>query len=219
MIYSDSTVKVVRRNDMSKAYLFDAIAIDHSKLEVLLDPEGDGNCGFRAVSLAVYGNQDSWITVKQKMLETYLKNNKTLYSMYEPDDSIFTYMLTCTDAPNWDTRAWFTSCFCPQIVADTFKTAVYMYSRSVAIIESTSPPTENVMKNRSLFVPLQEVDPSVEPILLFLANNHYYVLKPFLTPTTGKHKKISPPPINPFHNGMRRNYPSQCPTDYTLFYQ
>ncbi|KAG2228383.1 hypothetical protein BDF21DRAFT_464685 [Thamnidium elegans] len=214
---SDITVNVIRRNQNFK-YLFDSIAIDHSKLEVLLDPKGDDNCGFRAVSLAVYGNQESWITVKEKMLETYLKNYKTLYSIYQPDHDECMYMLTCTEAPNWNVRAWFLSCFCRQIVADTYKTAVYMYSRSVAIIETTSPPTENIMKNQSLFVPLQEVDPSKEPIMLYLANSHYYLLKPFWTPT-GKHKKTTPPHLNHYHNAIRRNYPKLCPTDYALFYQ
>lgn len=177
-----------------------------NKIEAFLDPLGDGNCGFRCISLAIFGDQDSWITVKQQMHQTYLKNIDTLYASLHLDPDHFNYMFNTTETPNWNGLAWFDTIVCPQIVADTYKTSVYLYSFS-----------SGNQKSKNFFCPLQEIDRTADPILLYLTSSHFYLIKPFRTPT-GKFKKITPPPINPYHRGILRKNPELCPTDYSQYY-
>lgn len=101
-----------------------------------------------------------------------------LYGKYESNHKQYRYTLTCTDAPNWKRAAWFSSHFCPQIVADTFKTAVYVYTRSECECMETDPPTLVVQNSLNLFCPFREIDLGIPLIIIYLCNLHYYVVKP-----------------------------------------
>lgn len=46
---------------------------------LVLDPVGDGNCGFRCISHAIYGNEHMPFRVKQEMYEWYKNNKDEIY--------------------------------------------------------------------------------------------------------------------------------------------
>ncbi|GAA5813122.1 hypothetical protein MFLAVUS_006591 [Mucor flavus] len=105
--------------ELKARYIQYIIKNNITKLEAFIDPMGDGNCGFRAISIAIYGDQKYWIQVKEKMYETYMKFYNNLYVSYQPDHEKHQYMLTTTEAPNWNLSARFNTDFCPQIYTST----------------------------------------------------------------------------------------------------
>ncbi|KAI9349928.1 hypothetical protein BD770DRAFT_413143 [Pilaira anomala] len=60
-IHADGEIINFQKKTGSKKHLFRGFDLDESKIVGLISPEGDGNCGFRAVSLSVYGNQGQCI--------------------------------------------------------------------------------------------------------------------------------------------------------------
>lgn len=98
--------------------------MDESKIVGFVSPEGDGNCGFRAVSLAIYGNQGQWTQVKTDMLEVFKKYHNNIYELYKPDFNKYNDMLSSTEKPCTNLEHWFNVTLCPQIVSDTYKRPV-----------------------------------------------------------------------------------------------
>ncbi|KAI9364653.1 hypothetical protein BD770DRAFT_378692 [Pilaira anomala] len=76
----DALLRDPKLKDDNK-HLFRGLDLDESKIAGLISPEGNGNCGFRAVSLSVYGNQGQWTQVKKGMLAVYNKYRDTLKCM------------------------------------------------------------------------------------------------------------------------------------------
>ncbi|KAI9347917.1 hypothetical protein BD770DRAFT_395606 [Pilaira anomala] len=80
-IHADGEIIKIFKKTGSNKHLFRGLDLDESKIAGLISPEGDGNCGFRAVSLSVYGNQGQWTQVKKDMLAVYNKYRDTLKCM------------------------------------------------------------------------------------------------------------------------------------------
>ncbi|ORE06844.1 hypothetical protein BCV72DRAFT_305160 [Rhizopus microsporus var. microsporus] len=101
--------------------------MDIQNISCFISPEADGNCGFRAISIAVYGTETRWIEVKDRMLETYIRCEGSLYrdrfGVNEKANIVIT--LTCKAAPNMNFSHWFGTVDLSQIAADVFqRTAV-----------------------------------------------------------------------------------------------
>ncbi|KAG2192926.1 hypothetical protein INT47_002765 [Mucor saturninus] len=85
-----------------------------------VNPTPGGNCGFRAVSAAVFGHEEAWIQVKRMMLATFSKYASSIYDSYGLNESYIRTKLLSTKAPCLDNlHLWFDCYGCPQIVADT----------------------------------------------------------------------------------------------------
>ncbi|KAI9347561.1 hypothetical protein BD770DRAFT_462255 [Pilaira anomala] len=115
---SESTID---KNNPKKDSVFNFVEINpKSVLSKIYSVSGDGNCGFRAVSLSVYNHQENWIKVKQDMLATYQKYQD---SLYKPEASTQTLAdfertkmlkkLTSTISPCYDSNLWFSTFTCP----------------------------------------------------------------------------------------------------------
>lgn len=67
-------------------------------LKVLYHPT-HGDCRFRAVSLAVYGEQGKWVLVKEEMLKPFKENLKYYHPYYTIDVEEFIAMFKDRSAP------------------------------------------------------------------------------------------------------------------------
>ena len=94
--------------------------IPHSEVELVHNPIGDGNCGFRALAFELFGSEGRYIDVKDIMLIHYLENIDGDYKSY--DHSYIQRIL------NPQSNEWFCYPECAQIAADTFKTPIVFYS-------------------------------------------------------------------------------------------
>lgn len=185
----------------------------------------DGNCGFRAVSFDVYDDQTKWINVKRDMLETYLTYCDTLYKpaadeeVIELEKSKMIRRLNSTKSPcllEEDHHLWFSTFSCPQVVADTYKRPVLLYSY-VSNVLKTGEIREN--HEAQVFFPLVHMDLANidKPITLLLSINHFYYVKFCRTPT-GRMKKFVKPALNMDHSRLLRMYPDICKEDYSVLY-
>ena len=159
-----------------------------------VNPTPDGNCGFRAVSAAVFGHEEAWIQVKKMMLATFLKYANSIYDSYGLNEAYITTKLQSTKALCLDNlNLWFDCYGCPQIVADTFRRPV--------ILHATTPKTDkydnlwrdddgNVIytKDAITLVPFLGLDLEKmnEPIVLFFINSHFYMIEPIVDSKTKK---------------------------------
>ncbi|KAG2198368.1 hypothetical protein INT47_009773 [Mucor saturninus] len=62
--------------------------LDAAQTLALVNPQGDVNCGFRAVSLALFGHEKGWVQVKKSMLNT-LRSYRNVYATIELDIKYF----------------------------------------------------------------------------------------------------------------------------------
>lgn len=197
--------------------MFRGIDLDESKIAGLISPEGDGNCGFRAVSLSVYGNQGQWTQVKKDMLAVYNKYRDTLYTLYKPNHEQMYGMLTSTVKPCTIIRHWFDVTMCPQIVADTYKRPVVAY-----MLHAFHDKKNELIQQKAqdLYLPLCDLDfqKKDKPIILYLNSNHFYLVELGLTPG-GKPKRITYPEISCLYHPIIQSFPQHCSQDYTIFYK
>ncbi|OAD69444.1 hypothetical protein PHYBLDRAFT_172083 [Phycomyces blakesleeanus NRRL 1555(-)] len=168
---------------------FDNLTILPRHISDIFSPESDGNCGYRAVAMEVYQDQEKWPIVKDEMLKTFLKYRGTYYEGRMDNGNRLTSMdsliisLQDKSSPLPD-RHWFGIVDHPQLVADTF-------NRSVAIYWKTPRVTGDC-----LFVPLLTIPDKIEPMIIILADNHFLLAK-------RKNTRSYPwPPINPFHKSI-----------------
>jgi hypothetical protein len=196
--------------------LFQKIRLDDAKIAGIISPEGDGNCGFRAVSLAVYGTQAKWTQVKKEMLTVFKKYHDNLYSLYKPNYQKYYGMLSSTEKPCTNLDHWFNVTLCPQIVADTYKRPVVAYI-TASYINTHNQTIEQQAED--LYLPLCdfELENKDQPIILFLYSSHFYLVERSLTPN-GKHKKIQYPQVNCLHKETVNQFPKDCTIDYSLLY-
>lgn len=118
--------------------------IDESYYTCLINVGGDGFCGFRAISVQIYGDENRFFQVKQKMRDTLLENKehyishfagfidyervkqKICYAIDEEigSDSIHYHLFEKDRNGEYIYHAplelWFSLPDCGQIVADTF---------------------------------------------------------------------------------------------------
>ncbi|KAI8636325.1 hypothetical protein BD408DRAFT_438022, partial [Parasitella parasitica] len=186
----------------------------------LINPVGDGNCGFRAVSVAVYGDEERWVEVKQKLLAT-LRSYQHVYTTYGLDLEEFEKKLGDVKAPCMlpnEQYMWFDTFGCPQLVADTFSRPVVLLGSSARSFPGKGTELDsqgNVVYNKSrmTFVPFFSLDPNVicDPIILFLTDDHFYLLE--LKASEKSKTKVFEhwPPVNPMHLTIMENHRDICP--------
>jgi hypothetical protein len=121
-----------------------SLEIDKNNYTCIINVKGDGFCGFRAISVQVYGDESMFFQVKQDMRDTLLENReyyikhfsgfieyeqvkrKICYAIDEEigSDNIH-YHLFKTDSNG---EYWFSLPACGQIVADTFFSPVATFT-------------------------------------------------------------------------------------------
>ncbi|KAL0582213.1 hypothetical protein ABG067_007966, partial [Albugo candida] len=150
----------------------------------VLDPRGDGNCGPRAVALAVFGLESSWVKVK-RMMKTTVTNKKEVYETYisilrEFPSADYVIDKLDFEEEECDEEYWFDTMVYPQIIADTFRRPVVMLSSSKRQFQATGVETDtygNAMynKERVTFVPLFDLDINYQydPIILLNVDRHF----------------------------------------------
>ncbi|KAI9028988.1 hypothetical protein CLU79DRAFT_522744 [Phycomyces nitens] len=180
------------------------LALAPEKVSRIIVPKADGNCGFRAIGLAIYKDEEKWPEVKDRMLAKYLQYRDTFYK--KRIDSSH----DCFNRPSMmdilqdkstplPTKHWFDTMDCPQIVADTFDYAVVVYN-------------ENHKKecNNTLFLPFASQPVQREPIILYLQNSHFILVERKQTST-----RMRWPAINLYHKNIvqQNHFP-----DFSLVY-
>lgn len=209
---------------VSNKGLFEKLpSIDLLQTVALINPMGDGNCGFRAVSLSVFGHEDAWIQVKQSMYRT-LCSNRNVYETFNIDFTEYSKKLSDIKSPCLDTNEtymWFETTGCPQVVADTFNRHVVLLTASPKVysggrigIDSNGNIEYN--NERGLFSPFFELDTNYlfDPIVLFIFNNHYYLVERNVNTRTKKSVDFEHwPKINPLHRFVMEKHGDICPND------
>ncbi|OAD76498.1 hypothetical protein PHYBLDRAFT_165024 [Phycomyces blakesleeanus NRRL 1555(-)] len=137
------------------------LTIAPKHISTIFSPEADGNCGYRAIAMEVYQDQEEWSKVKDKMLETFLKHQNNYYhgrmehGNMSASNNPLIRSLQDKRSP-LPQQHWFGTIDHPQLVADTF-------SRAVAVYWNTPIETGDC-----LFVPFATLPEKVEPIIIIL---------------------------------------------------
>ncbi|OAD66646.1 hypothetical protein PHYBLDRAFT_174940 [Phycomyces blakesleeanus NRRL 1555(-)] len=178
------------------------------KTKKIFSPEADGNCGYRAIAMEVYQNQERWPEVKDKMLKNYLKYQHTHYrgrmEHGHMPASTNPLIISLQDKRSpLPQQHWFGTIYHPQLVANA-------YNRTVAVYWNTPRETGDC-----LFVPFTTTPDRFEPIILILDINHFLLAK--RKPT----RNFNWPQINPFHKAIAAQaaqaVPPGCPLQRHCF--
>lgn len=70
-----------------------------SIVESVYSPRGDGQCGFRTLAMALYGDQNKWIEVKEKMFDTFVNYQSSLRDFRFPEKEKSESILSCYSSP------------------------------------------------------------------------------------------------------------------------
>ncbi|OAD75552.1 hypothetical protein PHYBLDRAFT_166788 [Phycomyces blakesleeanus NRRL 1555(-)] len=178
------------------------LTIAPKHISTIFSPEADRNCGYRAIAMEVYQDQEEWSKVKDKMLETFLKHQNNYYhgrmehgNMPASNNPlIHSLQDKCSPLPQ---QHWFGTIDHPQLVANIF-------SRAVAVYWNT--PIET---GYCLFVSFATLPEKVEPIIIILDINHFLLAKHKNT------RNFCWPKINPFHKRIIQKHGLE---DYSLMY-
>ncbi|CAG8520849.1 3759_t:CDS:2, partial [Cetraspora pellucida] len=81
----------------------------------IYNPKSDGNCGFRALVIAIRGNEDNWNLIKLAM------------NGYDID--LLKQILESRESP-CSSSLWFLSPDCAQLAADTFSLPIAIFSEN-----------------------------------------------------------------------------------------
>lgn len=128
--------------------------IPKNAVESVYNPAGDGNCGFRALAWATYGNEHLYEDIKTRMAVQFLNNKHTIY---RKDDAPKIEAILARGS-----EKWFMAPECVQIAADTFRRPIAFYgSTTYLYIPSCIPPAEAA---------------STHPIILQLRNAHFILV-------------------------------------------
>lgn len=223
--YNGASVKTLD----SDAFLFNQLnEIDLQQSVALVSPDADGNCGFRAVSLSVFGHQDGWAQVKKMLLNT-LRSHSSIYRTYGLDLEAYDRKLNCAISPCLELSKqfmWYDTFGCPQLTADTFKRPVVLFSSSPKVFANNETEVDSngsivYNKHRVTFVPFFELDPQSisDPIVLFLTGSHFYLVERHVD--VRKKKTIdfeNWPKVNPLHKVIMREHGDICTSDFSDFY-
>lgn len=139
-------------------------------METMFNPEGDGNCGFRALAMAIKGDENKWADIKQEMLEHFLSKMETFYIKRWSPDIIESTKKILLDrrSPNYDTVYWYTEPECSQIACNKYKIPIASYMNSRWGIQ------------KFFYVPIFDKIKTSRPIILQNTGSHihYVTLKP-----------------------------------------
>ncbi|OAD73103.1 hypothetical protein PHYBLDRAFT_169357 [Phycomyces blakesleeanus NRRL 1555(-)] len=178
------------------------LTIASKHISTIFSPEADGNCGYRAIAMEVYQDQEEWSKVKDKMLETFLKHQNNYYhgrmehGNMPASNNPLIHSLQDKHSP-LPQQHWFGIIDHPQLVADTF-------SRAVTVYWNTPIETGNC-----LFVSFSTLPEKVELIIIILDINHFLLAKRKNT------RNFCWPKINPFHKRIIQKHGLE---DYSLMY-
>ncbi|KAI9478176.1 MAG: hypothetical protein EXX96DRAFT_239107 [Benjaminiella poitrasii] len=154
-------------------------------MQLVLNPVGDGNCGFRCIAHAIYGDENVKFRVKQEMKDWYEIKYDQIYKGRVDADSVSRTLNNFDECLSVD--SWFDSVDCPQIAAD-------LYNRAIAVYSETAGNT--------LFLPFRsEIPESNKPIVLYLSQTqtkHWYLISYQL-----KIRKIVWPSISSLYKPVR----------------
>ncbi|KAI9468450.1 MAG: hypothetical protein EXX96DRAFT_105868 [Benjaminiella poitrasii] len=154
-------------------------------MQQVSNPVEDGNCGFRCIAHAIYGDENVRFRVKQEMKDWYESKYDQIYKGRVDTDSVSRTLDKFDECPSVD--SWFDSVDCPQIDAD-------LYNRAIAVYSETAGNT--------LFLPFRsEIPESSKPIMLYLSQTqtkHWYLIS-----YQPKIRKIVWPSISPLYEPVR----------------
>ncbi|PHZ08064.1 uncharacterized protein RHIMIDRAFT_295435 [Rhizopus microsporus ATCC 52813] len=182
--------------------------VGFEKVAKIYSPDADGNCGYRAISMAIYGNQNSWKEVKEQILKTYKKYKDTLYANQVEDSDIFEKSLSCNLSP-CPIQYLFNITDCPQIAADAFVRGIAVFSKA----SFNGKP----FKTSSFFAPLAFEPTNYTVINILLDHNHFYLIETART-KTGRPVKFPIPILNPYHKAFVKRNPTLCARDYSIVF-
>ncbi|CEJ04535.1 hypothetical protein RMCBS344292_18492 [Rhizopus microsporus] len=100
-----------------------------SKLTLVLHPIADGNCGFRCIAQAIYGDENLRMRVKQEMKEWFDLHKHGIYKDKMNIADVERILNNYDPAPPPD--CWFDSLDCSQLAADVYSRSVAVYSETV----------------------------------------------------------------------------------------
>ncbi|KAG2216814.1 hypothetical protein INT45_013886 [Circinella minor] len=61
-------------------------SIPKKHIDLIFNPKGDGNCGFRSLAYEIYSNQDEWKSIKQEMLDNLTANQHFYLKLFTQDN-------------------------------------------------------------------------------------------------------------------------------------
>lgn len=93
--------------------------IPHLEVDEVYNPIGDGNCGFRALAVELFGDERKYLDIKDAMLRHYLTNIGGIYKSYDQH--------RIKGILNPHSNEWFCVPECAQIASDTFKAPIAFY--------------------------------------------------------------------------------------------
>lgn len=134
--------------------------IDLSRYFRFVDVLADGNCGYRAVSVSVYGTESKWQLVKREMLAEYVKNRSVYENLCHM--SYGAKLEKCVAPAN--ESLWFSTFDDGIIAANTYNRPILLYLSSA------------FRGNDHVFLPFISPDAKeweYPPIILFIENNHF----------------------------------------------
>lgn len=193
---------------------------------VLVDPRPDGNCGFRAVSLAVFQQEDAWRQVKKTMLGLFMKNTP-LYQTYGVENVVEAERILASTQSPCSAGFWYNTIECPQLTADAYGRPVVLFSTSLKVDKEGNYMVDELgetlyTKSSQTFVPSSYLDPTYmfDPIVLLLSDSHFYLVELKTNPRSKKHIKFSNwPSINPYHKYAMKRHSKECPIDFSSSFQ
>lgn len=151
--------------------------IPKAAVESVYNPRGDGNCGFRALAHAIYGNEDLYEDVKSRML-AHFRQKKHIH--YRGDDAVAIESVLARNSGKW-----FMAPECVQIAANTFQRPIAFYgSITYLYVPSHITPAEAS---------------AIHPIIMQLRNSHFILVY------IRQDAQFQWPEISPTHPGFMKN--------------
>ena len=137
-------------------------SIPKKHIDLIFNPKGDGNCGFRSLAYEIYSNQDEWKSIKQEMLDNLTANQHFYLKLFTQDNfDTAKNILICRDE-EVSVSFYFTFPEHCRIACETFRRTIVFFSSQ---------------GNNITFVPLLNEPVKVQPVFLQLSGLHFYLVK------------------------------------------
>ncbi|CAG8709325.1 11951_t:CDS:2, partial [Ambispora leptoticha] len=95
-------------------------------LDQVYNPLSDGNCGFRALAIAIRGNEENWDLIKLVMNGQLNKRMEVYRDWLGYDIDLLKQILESRDSP-CQSSLWFLSPDCAQLAANTFSVPIAIF--------------------------------------------------------------------------------------------
>lgn len=140
------------------------------------NPRSDGNCGFRCVAMAVFGDEERWGTVRKSMLHELTKN-LCAYKNLGIDTNDLSTCLNDVSSP-CKPSSWFSMPDCGIVAAGAFRRPVAIYGSEDSI--------------SSFYLPYTTPYSALKPIIM-----HWHGSAHFVSLSINNRADITYPPIEP----------------------